>query len=70
MHLSRIADVVIWLLDTNPSTLDAVNHNGRTALHIAAASGHADISAVLVARGAARNPLMLTKVFTILPSLP
>lgn len=55
-------DVVEWLLALHPSTLNAANHEGRTSLHLAAATGSLEIVILLCQAGAHINPLMLYRV--------
>ncbi|CAD6186704.1 unnamed protein product [Caenorhabditis auriculariae] len=54
-------DVVEWLLAMDPSTLDAPNHQGRTALHLAAASGNLEMVIFLCSKKCFVDPLMLYK---------
>ncbi|XP_064484088.1 uncharacterized protein LOC135396822 [Ornithodoros turicata] len=51
-------DLVQWLLDLQPSTANAPNNNGRTALHVAAVTNNVEICKVLMDRGADVNPVM------------
>lgn len=46
-----------WLLDGRPSQVNATNHEGRTPLHIAAATDNADLCRLLLDRGAEVNPV-------------
>ncbi|PAV88302.1 hypothetical protein WR25_13157 [Diploscapter pachys] len=54
-------DVVEWLLSLHPSSLDAANHEGRTALHLAAANGNLEMVVYLCSKECFINPLMLYK---------
>lgn len=45
--------------------MNASNHEGRTALHLAASTGNVELCIVLCTRGANINPLMLYKVLYI-----
>uniref|UniRef100_A0A0N4U4E9 ANK_REP_REGION domain-containing protein n=1 Tax=Dracunculus medinensis TaxID=318479 RepID=A0A0N4U4E9_DRAME len=54
-------DVVEWLLSLHPSTVNAANHEGRTGLHLSAASGDMELVVLLCTKGAEINPLMLYK---------
>lgn len=49
--------MVKWLLDGRPSQVNATNHEGRTPLHIAAATDNADLCRLLLDRGAEVNPV-------------
>uniref|UniRef100_A0A183D6G7 ANK_REP_REGION domain-containing protein n=1 Tax=Gongylonema pulchrum TaxID=637853 RepID=A0A183D6G7_9BILA len=55
-------DCVEYLLALHPSAVDAANHEGRTGLHLAAATGNMDMVILLCTRNATINPLMLYKV--------
>lgn len=48
-------ELVKWLLDGRPSQVNATNHEGRTPLHIAAATDNADLCRLLLDRGAEVN---------------
>lgn len=48
-------ELVKWLLDGRPSQVNATNHEGRTPLHIAAATDNADLCRLLLDRGAEAN---------------
>lgn len=50
-------ELVKWLLDGRPSQVNATNHEGRTPLHIAAATDNADLCRLLLDRGAEVNPV-------------
>lgn len=50
-------ELVKWLLDGRPSQVNATNHEGRTPLHIAAATDNADLCRLLLDRGAEINPV-------------
>lgn len=49
--------MVKWLLDGRPSQVNATNHEGRTPLHIAAATDNADLCRLLLDRGAEVSPV-------------
>ncbi|VBB28922.1 unnamed protein product [Acanthocheilonema viteae] len=52
-------DCVEYLLASHPSSINVSNHEGRTGLHLAAASGNMEIVILLCTRNALVNPLML-----------
>uniref|UniRef100_A0A915Q4Y1 Uncharacterized protein n=1 Tax=Setaria digitata TaxID=48799 RepID=A0A915Q4Y1_9BILA len=54
-------DCVEYLLALYPSSINASNHEGRTGLHLAAASGNMEMVILLCSRSAIINPLMLYK---------
>uniref|UniRef100_A0A0N5AA12 ANK_REP_REGION domain-containing protein n=1 Tax=Syphacia muris TaxID=451379 RepID=A0A0N5AA12_9BILA len=56
----NLLDVVEWLLLNQPTTVNAVNHSGRSALHLAAASGNMEIVTLLCSRNAEIDALMLS----------
>lgn len=62
-HLNMIfLETVEWLLTLHPSSVNATNHDGRSALHLAAASGNMEIVILLCNKKAMINPVMLYKV--------
>ncbi|CAI4223306.1 unnamed protein product [Auanema sp. JU1783] len=54
-------DLVEWFLALNPESIDSQNHEGRTCLHLAAATGNIEMVVFLCSRGCFINPLMLFK---------
>lgn len=50
-------ELVKWLLDGRPSQVNATNHEGRTPLHLAAATDNADLCRLLLDRGAEVSPV-------------
>uniref|UniRef100_A0A158Q6W0 ANK_REP_REGION domain-containing protein n=1 Tax=Elaeophora elaphi TaxID=1147741 RepID=A0A158Q6W0_9BILA len=56
---ARFLDCVEYLLALHPSSINASNHEGRTGLHLAAASGNMEMVILLCTRNAVINPLML-----------
>ncbi|VDM93015.1 unnamed protein product, partial [Onchocerca ochengi] len=60
-------DCVEYLLALHPSTINVSNHEGRTGLHLAAASGNMEMVILLCTRNAIINPLMLYKDTLLTP---
>ena len=56
--LARWKDLVRWLLTLRPAAVDAVNAQGRSALHLAAAAAGLDICRILTELSANINPVM------------
>ncbi|VDM45600.1 unnamed protein product [Toxocara canis] len=54
-------DIVEWLLALHPSTINSANHEGRTGLHLAAASGNMEIVVMLCSKNAEIDPVMFYK---------
>uniref|UniRef100_A0A1I7XHM8 ANK_REP_REGION domain-containing protein n=1 Tax=Heterorhabditis bacteriophora TaxID=37862 RepID=A0A1I7XHM8_HETBA len=54
-------DLVEWLLALHPSSINAANHEGRTGLHLAAATGNIEMVVLLCSNDCYKNPLMLYK---------
>ncbi|CAJ0579351.1 unnamed protein product, partial [Mesorhabditis spiculigera] len=52
-------EVADWLLQLHPTSLDAASHEGRTGLHLAAATGNIEMVVFLCSQGGQINPLML-----------
>ncbi|CAJ0948280.1 unnamed protein product, partial [Mesorhabditis belari] len=52
-------DVTEWLIQLHPSSLDATSHEGRTGLHLAAATGNIEMVVYLCGQRCQINPLML-----------
>ncbi len=57
-------DVVEWLLGVHPATVNSHSHEGRTALHLAAALGSMQLVVMLLHRNADVNATMLYKAST------
>lgn len=55
-------DCVEYLLLSHPSSVNVSNYEGRTGLHLAAASGNMEMVILLCTRNAIINPLMLYQV--------
>ncbi|EJD73916.1 ankyrin repeat domain-containing protein [Loa loa] len=60
-------DCVEYLLSSHPSSINVSNHDGRTGLHLAAASGNLEMVVLLCSRNAEINPLMLYKDTLLTP---
>ncbi|KAM3716378.1 Ankyrin repeat, PH and SEC7 domain containing protein secG [Dirofilaria immitis] len=60
-------DCVEYLLASHPSSANVANHEGRTGLHLAAASGNMEMVILLCGRNTDVNPLMLYKDTLLTP---
>ncbi|VDN93590.1 unnamed protein product [Brugia pahangi] len=60
-------DCVEYLLALHPSSINVSNYEGRTGLHLAAASGNMEMVILLCTRNAAINPLMLYRETLLTP---
>ncbi|CAB3398907.1 unnamed protein product [Caenorhabditis bovis] len=54
-------DVVEWILSRDDSVLDTPNHNGRTAMHLAAAAGNLELIILFCSKNCYIQPLMTIK---------
>ncbi|VDM13860.1 unnamed protein product [Wuchereria bancrofti] len=60
-------DCVEYLLALHPSSINVSNYEGRTGLHLAAASGNMEMVILLCTRNAIINPLMLYRDTLLTP---
>ncbi|MCP9257049.1 Ankyrin repeat protein [Dirofilaria immitis] len=67
IHEAIQADCVEYLLASHPSSANVANHEGRTGLHLAAASGNMEMVILLCGRNTDVNPLMLYKDTLLTP---
>jgi ankyrin repeat protein len=51
--------IMEWLLETDPSQIDALSHYNRTPLHLAVDMGHIEVAKLLISRGCNVNAVTL-----------